>query len=520
MGASIYTVDSGNHHEANALFGNGRNVARNGSTYYAVYSDGAGGGGGVNLSVSTDIGQNWSEEVVDAAGSQASCAVDSSGVLHVVYIKDVTGNDQVFHNSRTEAGVWQGATQLTTASSAHQTPIIAVDTNDYLHVVYRDGSGDLYYRLNNGSWQSAEGFGTSGGLRPAIAVDSNSYVHVLFALSAGASYYIWHTMRSGSWSTPVRISALQDHELEFDCAVDSSDNLHCVFYNTTVGTLYYKQRASGGSWGSQSALTNGGRYPAISLDSNDNIYVLSIVSGGGTTNVYLNKYSGSWASSQVVSRDYTGGASLFTYASSLDALYPSGQRGESGWFCTWVGGPSSTTLIECGVDDAWPGDLPNPTSCVPSWSYAGVTRNVQIGGDHFTGATAVSFGAGVTVNSFTVTSDVLITANITLSEIATVGNRNIQVTTPAGSSTLTSGFAVRTYWPASKSYPLYLCMLTDGAFTPFLDTHAGSMGLEGGSGDVTGTQDISTLTRFSGVWFSPIFHERDHVFEAENENDD
>jgi hypothetical protein len=69
-------------------------------------------------------------------------------------------------------------------------------------------------------------------------------------------------------------------------------------------------------------------------------------------------------------------------------------------------------------------------------------NNVIITGLNFTGATAVSFGAGITVNSFSVNSDTQITASITIAANATLGTRNVTVTDPNGAGTLSSGFTV------------------------------------------------------------------------------
>ena len=59
----------------------------------------------------------------------------------------------------------------------------------------------------------------------------------------------------------------------------------------------------------------------------------------------------------------------------------------------------------------------------------------------------MAFGSGVTVNSFTVNSSTQITASITISSTATVGSRNVSVTTPAGTATMTDGFTVNTSSP-------------------------------------------------------------------------
>ncbi|QKX06549.1 hypothetical protein HN014_17060 [Aquimarina sp. TRL1] len=69
------------------------------------------------------------------------------------------------------------------------------------------------------------------------------------------------------------------------------------------------------------------------------------------------------------------------------------------------------------------------------------TRDVIIQGDYFDGSASVTI-VGQTVNSVTVNSINQITANVTSG--ATTGDFDIQVTTNAGTGTLTNGFSVKT----------------------------------------------------------------------------
>ncbi|MCX6659383.1 MAG: IPT/TIG domain-containing protein, partial [Candidatus Bathyarchaeota archaeon] len=85
---------------------------------------------------------------------------------------------------------------------------------------------------------------------------------------------------------------------------------------------------------------------------------------------------------------------------------------------------------------------PTISSVSPSRGARGQTLTVTISGSNFTGTTAVSFGSGITVNSFTASRSTQIKANITIGIAATLGPRNVSVTTPGGTSTLTGGFTV------------------------------------------------------------------------------
>ncbi len=86
---------------------------------------------------------------------------------------------------------------------------------------------------------------------------------------------------------------------------------------------------------------------------------------------------------------------------------------------------------------------PTVTGVNPASGTQGQSLPVIITGTNFTGATAVSFGAGITTNSFTVNSVTQITANITIAGNAALGARNVSVTTPVGIGTLTGGFTVQ-----------------------------------------------------------------------------
>ena len=91
-----------------------------------------------------------------------------------------------------------------------------------------------------------------------------------------------------------------------------------------------------------------------------------------------------------------------------------------------------------------PSAEPTITSVTPNSGNQEDTLNATVAGTNFTGATTVSFGADITVNSFTVDSDIQITANITIAGGATLGTRNVSVTTAQGTGTLTDGFTVTT----------------------------------------------------------------------------
>ncbi|MCL0065992.1 hypothetical protein M1N79_03850, partial [Dehalococcoidia bacterium] len=128
-------------------------------------------------------------------------------------------------------------------------------------------------------------------------------------------------------------------------------------------------------------------------------------------------------------------------------------------------GPGETTRVEFKVVKMDPGIYPveieplvgeftvvvppPPTieRVVPDSGIQGATVDVVISGEHFTGATAVSFGEGITVNRFDVVSPTRIESNISIAADAEAGPRNVSVTTPGGMGVLPGGFTVRDVTP-------------------------------------------------------------------------
>jgi primosomal replication protein N len=94
---------------------------------------------------------------------------------------------------------------------------------------------------------------------------------------------------------------------------------------------------------------------------------------------------------------------------------------------------------------------PTVTSVNPGSGLWGQSLPVIITGTNFTGATAVNFGTGITVNSFTVDSATQITANISIAGGSAPGSRDVSVTTQGSVATLTNGFMVIPLMPSKGS---------------------------------------------------------------------
>jgi hypothetical protein len=128
---------------------------------------------------------------------------------------------------------------------------------------------------------------------------------------------------------------------------------------------------------------------------------------------------------------YVAGSSLGTWGSPVRA-YTAGQDA----FAARISNPHTPTI----------------GSINPNQGTQGQTLdNVIITGANFTGATAVSFGDSIIINSFYVSSNSQITVSVTTTPGAS-GLRDVSVTTPCGSVSLKNGFmAVATLTRHSSS---------------------------------------------------------------------
>ena len=106
-------------------------------------------------------------------------------------------------------------------------------------------------------------------------------------------------------------------------------------------------------------------------------------------------------------------------------------------------------------------NTPVINSVTPDNGEQGQTIAVIITGTGLTDVVAINFGAGIMVNGFTVDFDTQITASITIAAGASIGTRNVSVTTPGGTSTLNNGFTVNQ--PAQEGADKFTLLNTDSS---------------------------------------------------------
>jgi hypothetical protein len=161
-----------------------------------------------------------------------------------------------------------------------------------------------------------------------------------------------------------------------------------------------------------------------------------------------------------------------------------------------IWGYSSTEVVAVGYSGSilyyHQYEAPAVSGTNPSQGSQGTTMNVGITGANFAGATSVSLGSGITVNGFTVNSITQITANVSIDGSATVGTRDVSVTTPGGSALKTGAFTV-----CLPVAPAWSAMTSGG--TAHLYSIWGSS-----ASNVFAVGDNGTILRYNGSTWSAM----------------
>ncbi|GAI62694.1 unnamed protein product, partial [marine sediment metagenome] len=146
----------------------------------------------------------------------------SDGTLYAVYHKQLAGKYQIYVKKSTDNGAsWIDETRISTYSGMadyhQQYPSIAVDSSNYLHVVWHGmATGyttrrQIWYAKYTDSWADPVRISTYSGMDtnyqqyPSIAVDFSNYLHVVWhgmATGYTTRHQIWYAKYTTSWADP------------------------------------------------------------------------------------------------------------------------------------------------------------------------------------------------------------------------------------------------------------------------------------------------------------------------------
>ena len=424
-------------------------IGSDGTIYFNSY--------GTNMklfALNPDGSLKWSRDTSHCYGSPA---IGSDGTIYVAAVP------QLYAYNPDGSLKWS----FSPPQIIYGSPVIGDDGTIYCGADGGGTAGSLYAIRDNGTSGAIKWSYPCGKISnsaPAIGNGGTIYIGTVFnnlhaVTDAGDHAAVkWVLSTNGSMrNCPPAIGA----DGTIYIGSDNSGSLYAITDNFTNPVVKWRYDTG---WGIQSS-------PAIG--SNGTIYVGCGKAFGYPWSLHAINPDGSrkWAydagddtasSSPVVSSDgtiYIGNG----FQNTIKAISDNGTSGVLKWsYVTggWVW--DSATIASDGTVyiGSYDGNFyalnnrPLVTSVNPNAGNQGQTLNgVIITGNQFTGATAVSFGAGITVNGFNTDNATQITANITIAAGATPGTRDVSVTTPEGTGIKTAGFTVNALPPPPPPPP-------------------------------------------------------------------
>jgi hypothetical protein len=205
------------------------------------------------------------------------------------------GDPEIYYTKSTDGGVsWIPNNRLTWTSGGSYDPAISVDSSGNLHLVYSDGTigkPKIYYKRSTDggtTWTSDRRltWTTGGSYLPALCVDSSDNLHLVYSDSTPGNpeiYYKKSTDGGATWTGNKRLTWTWRDSEYLTIAADSSEGLHITWmewHNDSpfYAQVYYKKSTDGGiNWTSikRISFTSGYSYnPVIVADSSGNLHLV------------------------------------------------------------------------------------------------------------------------------------------------------------------------------------------------------------------------------------------------------
>jgi hypothetical protein len=223
---------------------------------HVIYQDSSTGNYEIYYKKSTNGGVTWSsnKRLTWTPGSSynKAIAIDSSDHIHVFFEDKTPGKFEIYHKKSTDGGNTWTTQRLTWTSEDSRYPDVAIDSADHIHLVLRNGpTGNYkihYKKSTNGgsSWLSKKLSWFSGFSDiPAIAVDSNNYIHVVWKGDPAGNdeiYYKKSTTGGAFWSRR-RLTWNSGRSWKPAIAIDAGDDIHVVWEDNTPGNdeIFYRK---------------------------------------------------------------------------------------------------------------------------------------------------------------------------------------------------------------------------------------------------------------------------------------
>ena len=243
------------------------------------------------------ISENYSAGMT-GDGYDLQAAWDSNGTAHATHAYYTGSNDIISHTYWNGSG-WE--TENVTDVGWVYDVAIAIDSNDYSHIIYVDNHYDyvggafvygLIYAAWNGTGWDIETIAASNVslayAYPSITIDSNDNPHISYSKGYNEGE-LWYGKKVGSWSLE---SVITDRRcLMSDIVLDSGDNPYIAFSDYTNDWLGYVEKTDG-SWSETYLNCNDAFTPSIILDEYNRPFISYTSDAPWETKLYYAIYDG------------------------------------------------------------------------------------------------------------------------------------------------------------------------------------------------------------------------------------
>jgi hypothetical protein len=249
-------------------------------------------------SSSCSSASSWSGVLVESgSGLHNDIAIDTNGTLHISHLTSGSIGSSLQHStcssSCTSSSSWTTTSILTSATNVISSISMTTDSNNSIHILYREGYGyptfDLNYATCSSGCTSASSWSTveidasttsSYMSKQSIAVDSNNGIHITYGLNGNLTYATCSSSctSASSWTnTTVDTGSFNGVG---EIALDSNEHLYISFGNgssSAASKLAYatcsSSCTSSSSWTNTTFNTTAGTVRGLALDSNDRVHI-------------------------------------------------------------------------------------------------------------------------------------------------------------------------------------------------------------------------------------------------------
>ncbi|MBI2067175.1 MAG: hypothetical protein HYT77_04100 [Deltaproteobacteria bacterium] len=231
-------------------------------------------------------------------GIGTSIAIDSNDKLHIAYrdatngtLRYATNASGIWVNERVEAGGFS--------------PSIAVDSSGAVHIAHWiEGSGYVRYVTgSSGAWSSQIIPFDRGIEEPSLTIGPNNRVHIAAHSNVRPSSLQYATNVSGSWAVEVVQSG---NNTGLSPSITVSDDAKVIIAYWENGDIYVASK-NGSNWEGELVDTTSGDPIAVAVDSQGFVHLVYYEDSIGTNNLrYVTNLSGDWVATTLDSAGDVG----------------------------------------------------------------------------------------------------------------------------------------------------------------------------------------------------------------------